>query len=139
MPPVRTLFDAPPLRLAQLMRLESSMAAALKLSLESPYKDDSGNPIPVVLDILPDGAHVFEPQVSAGAKLGDNLRRLFLERGLDFFEQDADRRRNNALTSDTTDSTADTDGAHVKEDRDSKPMTFEELLKMRTELLPQLQ
>ena len=27
----------------------------LKLSLERPYKDDNGEPIPVLLDITPDG------------------------------------------------------------------------------------
>lgn len=34
----------------------------LKLSLERPYKDDDGEPIPVLLDIT-DGQHVFEPYV----------------------------------------------------------------------------
>jgi len=35
----------------------------IKLSLEQPYKDDSGDPIPVLLDILPDGQRVYEPCV----------------------------------------------------------------------------
>lgn len=33
----------------------------LKLSLERPYKDDSGEPIPELLDITPDGQHIFRP------------------------------------------------------------------------------
>ena len=33
----------------------------LRLSLERPYKDDLGNPLPLVLDILPTGEHIFEP------------------------------------------------------------------------------
>lgn len=33
----------------------------LKLSLERPYKDDNGEPIPVLLDIAPDGQQIFEP------------------------------------------------------------------------------
>lgn len=36
----------------------------LKLSLERPYKDDDGKPIPVVLDITPEGQHIYEPYVS---------------------------------------------------------------------------
>lgn len=33
----------------------------LKLSLERPYKDDNGDPIPILEDIAPDGKHIFEP------------------------------------------------------------------------------
>ncbi|KAI6164907.1 subunit 17 of mediator complex-domain-containing protein [Pisolithus thermaeus] len=56
-----------------------------KLSLERPYKDDRGERIPVLLDITPDGEQVFE---SIQAKLlGENLRRIFIERGVDFFER----------------------------------------------------
>ena len=35
----------------------------IKLSLERPYKDDDGLPIPVLLDITADGQHVYEPYV----------------------------------------------------------------------------
>ena len=38
----------------------------IKLSLERPYKDDEGIPIPVLLDITADGQHVFEPYVRSG-------------------------------------------------------------------------
>ena len=33
----------------------------LRLSLERPYKDDAGEPIPVLHNILPDGVHEYEP------------------------------------------------------------------------------
>lgn len=35
----------------------------IKLSLERPYKDDRGDPLPVLLDITPDGQHIYEPYV----------------------------------------------------------------------------
>ena len=31
------------------------------MSLERPYKDDSGLPLPVLLDITPSGEHIYEP------------------------------------------------------------------------------
>jgi len=35
----------------------------LHLSLERPYKDDSGNHIPVLYDLTPQGERVHEPYV----------------------------------------------------------------------------
>jgi mediator of RNA polymerase II transcription subunit 17, fungi type len=35
----------------------------IKLSLETPYKNDSGEYIPALLDITPDGEHIYEPCV----------------------------------------------------------------------------
>ena len=32
----------------------------LKLSIERPYKDDQGDIIPVLLDITPEGQHLYE-------------------------------------------------------------------------------
>lgn len=32
----------------------------LKLSFERPYKDDQGDVIPVLLDITPEGQHIYE-------------------------------------------------------------------------------
>lgn len=32
----------------------------LQLPLERPYKDDNGDHIPVLLDITPEGKHVYE-------------------------------------------------------------------------------
>lgn len=33
------------------------------LSLERPYKDDSGNPIPTIYDLTPQGEFIYEPFV----------------------------------------------------------------------------
>lgn len=32
----------------------------IKLSFERPYKDDQGDIIPVLLDITPEGQHIYE-------------------------------------------------------------------------------
>jgi len=32
----------------------------LKLSLERPYKDDNGDPIPDLFDITPEGQHIYQ-------------------------------------------------------------------------------
>ncbi|KAF7352747.1 Mediator of RNA polymerase II transcription subunit 17 [Mycena venus] len=90
------------------------------LKLEPPYKDDSGQRLPVLLDILPDGTRIYEPQ-----------------RGLDFFE-----RNNNGLASlaaapvDADDTPPDDEPK--EEETAPGPMTPEELYKMRVEVLPQL-
>ncbi|EGO01913.1 hypothetical protein SERLA73DRAFT_177538, partial [Serpula lacrymans var. lacrymans S7.3] len=109
----------------------------LKLSLERPYKDDKGEPIPVLLDIHPDGTHVYEPKEDPSKKLGQNLRRIFLERGLDFF--DSGNRPN--LQEESSTPLEKEDGAEGPEESQdiSKPtMTPEELFQMRTEIMPQL-
>ncbi|TFY81867.1 hypothetical protein EWM64_g2141 [Hericium alpestre] len=108
----------------------------LKLSLERPYKDDHGAAIHNVLDILPDGEYIYEPQEGPGAKLGDHLRRLFQERGLDFFEQDAEQRRTSKALQDVREEVQDTEVDEALESHEN--MTPEELLRMRMEILPQL-
>ena len=35
----------------------------IRLSLERPYKNDDGEPIPVLLDITAEGTHIYEPYV----------------------------------------------------------------------------
>lgn len=70
----------------------------LRLSLERPYKDSSGEYIPVLLDIDADGQQIYEPSVAfhvsftligfiplcrrpdLKTKIGENLRRLCIER-----------------------------------------------------------
>jgi hypothetical protein len=42
----------------------SDPGSGLKLSLERLYKDELGRILPTVLDITPDGNHVFEPCAS---------------------------------------------------------------------------
>ena len=130
----------------------------LQLSLERPYKDDDGLPLPVVLDILPDGEHIWEPCVyllnvsityrcltvdrveSPGAKIGEDLRRIFQERGLDFFEQREEQRTAKPFVvhDDVSENTSNHRGEGL-DLLDVKPMSPEELYKMRMDILPQLQ
>lgn len=112
---------------------------SLKLSLERPYKDDLGRSIPTVSDIATDGRHIYEPDEPPGTQLGENLRRMFLERGLDFFNQDEEQRRTNEhpdahgakpQSRDTV--TESLDG------QNAEAMSPEALSNMRLEILPQL-
>ncbi|KAJ7180114.1 subunit 17 of mediator complex-domain-containing protein [Mycena crocata] len=112
------------------------------LKLEPPYKDDAGNRLPVLLDILPDGTRVYEPAVDPQKSLAERLRRVFAERGVDFFD-----RNNGHMGSLGTAPDANADAAEAKEDDDDEqpadeaapgPMTPEDLYKLRVEVLPQL-
>ncbi|KAH6914856.1 subunit 17 of mediator complex-domain-containing protein [Coprinopsis sp. MPI-PUGE-AT-0042] len=123
---------------------ETDLAEAwrnLKLSLERPYKDDSGEPIRNVLDIEPDGTYIYEPKETADERLKSNLHRIFQERGHDFFDKPEKRVTQGALATDNEDESADGEGKddEASEDEDdAKPMTFTELQAMRMELVPQL-
>ncbi|RPD67175.1 hypothetical protein L226DRAFT_499129 [Lentinus tigrinus ALCF2SS1-7] len=110
----------------------------LKLSLERPYTDDSGEPIPELFDITPDGQHIYRPREDPTALVGTKLRRIFLERGIDFFDAEkgihtsaAPQPQGDAERADA----ASTDGEAAEP---SHHMTPEELYKMRMTLLPQL-
>ncbi|TFK55925.1 hypothetical protein OE88DRAFT_1716574 [Heliocybe sulcata] len=109
----------------------------LRLSLERPYKDDRGNYIPVLLDITPEGEHIYEPREDPSQVLGDKLRRIFLERGLDFFDKHGVARH-----ADNEDDTENPEDAEVEQDAEEtrriQPMTAEELFRMRMQLMPQL-
>lgn len=52
---------------------------SLKLSLERPYKDDNGDPIPILYDIAADGQYIYEPYV-AGSNSG-RPNSLILQQG----------------------------------------------------------
>ncbi|KAI0719565.1 subunit 17 of mediator complex-domain-containing protein [Cerioporus squamosus] len=109
----------------------------LKLSLERPYKDDNGEPIPELLDITPDGQHIYRPREDPTAAVATKLRRIFLERGLDFFDTEKGT-RTSAREHEGNVEQAD---ALPKDGESSEPshhMTPEELYKMRMSLLPQL-
>ncbi|KAF4619339.1 hypothetical protein D9613_005033 [Agrocybe pediades] len=111
----------------------------LKLSLERPYKDDSGNPIPVLLDLTPEGEHVYEPKETATSKIESNLRRIFQERGVDFFEHHSEGRSGKkAKNAENQEGNEDTLLSTVQEDVVPTAMTMEELLVMRTEIMGQL-
>jgi mediator of RNA polymerase II transcription subunit 17 len=72
--------------------------------------------------------------------LGENLRRIFIERGVDFFErQDALRATGDLSIPQTLDTNDDKfEPDHREEDVSKAIMTPEELLKMRMEIMPQL-
>lgn len=128
-----------------------------KLSLERPYRDDHGERIPVLLDITPGGEQVFESYAvmlsfatflligysseNLTKLLGENLRRIFVERGLDFFERQDDLRSGGELLVAQPLETTE----HLDEDEEAAvgkttraSLTPEELFNMRKECIPQL-
>ncbi|KLO08277.1 hypothetical protein SCHPADRAFT_944596 [Schizopora paradoxa] len=115
-----------------------------RLSLERPYKDDNDNPIPTLLDIAPDGTFAYEPEEEWDAKLGQRFRRIFAERGIDFFERyDLHDGALDKVPPQTIPSTTDEKQGEVQGDptdglSDSKLMTVEMLFRMRSEIIPRL-
>jgi len=67
-------------------------------------------------------------------KLGSNLRRIFIERGSDFFEQRDNPHKTNDQSKPVNEGETDTES----DDPVPKTMTVEELYMMRMEILPQL-
>ncbi|KAJ7047317.1 subunit 17 of mediator complex-domain-containing protein [Mycena alexandri] len=112
------------------------------LKLEPPYKDDAGNRLPVLLDIAPDGTRVYEPAVDPQKSLAERLRRIFAERGVDFFDRNNDGTLASlaptAPTDDPADDIPDDDEPAPAVENAPGPMTPEDLYKMRVEVLPQL-
>ncbi|KAL4075817.1 subunit 17 of mediator complex-domain-containing protein [Scleroderma citrinum] len=112
-----------------------------KLSLERPYRDDHGERISVLLDITSEGEQVFESPKNPTTLLGENLRRIFLERGLDFFDRQDDLRIGGELLVAQPLETAE----HLNEGEEDAggnstkaSLTPEELFNMRKECVPQL-
>ena len=74
------------------------------------------------------------------AVVGTKLRRLFVERGIDFF--DAEKSYKSSTTTDTRDDAEPADistpSGEPSPPETSHPMTPDELYKMRMSLLPQL-
>jgi mediator of RNA polymerase II transcription subunit 17 len=68
------------------------------------------------------------------AKLADHLRRIFRERGTDFFQKKSSER----AQPDSAESTSDDEPSNEGKGRDAKPMTTDELFKLRAEILPKL-
>ncbi|KAK0453773.1 subunit 17 of mediator complex-domain-containing protein [Armillaria borealis] len=120
--------------------METPSWKTLKLSLERPYKDENGVPIPVLQDITPQGEQIYEPKQTTSQVLGENLRRIFLERGVDFFEKTKDGNLADRIAEahvDVKDTSLDTSENDDDEDGPSI-MTSEELFKMRSEITSQL-
>lgn len=115
---------------------------ATKLSLERPYKDDNGNPIQVLLDITPDGQVIYEPILDHETKLGERFRRIFIERGHDFFDTPVEARYGQQLEAQSETMLGMDEKKETQEneqDGEQKFMTPEQLLKMRWDVLPRLQ
>ncbi|OBZ70158.1 Mediator of RNA polymerase II transcription subunit 17 [Grifola frondosa] len=107
----------------------------LKLSLERPYKDDDGEPLPVLLDITPDGQHIYEPRDDPSLNVSEKLRRIFVERGLNFFEKQKEKHAKEDLPENTDDSSQERTSS---QEPATHMMSPEELLKMRMDIMPQL-
>jgi mediator of RNA polymerase II transcription subunit 17 len=69
-----------------------------------------------------------------GSRLGENLRRMFLERGLDFFDQEEEKRHTNERTDDQVPAVQSND----MDGQTTEPIP-EAPSNMRLEILPQLQ
>jgi mediator of RNA polymerase II transcription subunit 17 len=73
-----------------------------------------------------------------GTQLGENLRRMFFERGLDFFNQDEEQRRINEPPDEHTAESQSRDTEPL-DGQKAEAMSPEALSNMRLEILPQLQ
>lgn|ERR1700744_4037890 len=73
-----------------------------------------------------------------GTQLGENLRRMFSERGLDFFNQDEEQRRINEPPNEHGAESQSRDTESI-EGQNTEAMSPEALSNMRLEILPQLQ
>ncbi|KAG6902224.1 hypothetical protein C0995_002856 [Termitomyces sp. Mi166 len=109
----------------------------IKLSLERPYKDDNGDRIPVLFDITPEGQQIYEKKENSIKALGNNLRRIFIERGVDFFDKTKGHELEGRLLADDVD-TSDTSDTTESPELGTRAMNVEELVKMRSEIIPQL-
>ncbi|KAJ3513266.1 hypothetical protein NLJ89_g3043 [Agrocybe chaxingu] len=107
----------------------------LRLSLERPYKDDVGNRIPALYDLTPEGGRIYEPKETPSARLEHNLRRIFQERGSDFFERRGNFAKTEGEQGFAGESIQSGPSAGAPS---SKIMTVEELYAMRMEIMPQL-
>jgi mediator of RNA polymerase II transcription subunit 17, fungi type len=74
-----------------------------------------------------------------GSRLGENLRRMFLERGLDFFDQDEEKRHTNESTDDQVPALQSKDTANPLSDGRATESIPEAPSNMRLDILPQLQ
>jgi mediator of RNA polymerase II transcription subunit 17 len=75
-----------------------------------------------------------------GTRLRENLRRMFKERGLDFFDQDDEQRQANKPIDDPVVSLQSKDTMNPSSDgQNTESMSPEALSNMRSEIMPQLQ
>lgn len=129
----------------------------LKLTLERPYTDDQGNPVHQLLDVTPEGQQIYEPYArryllydghrltpsrrapDPNKQLAEDIRRVFAERGHDFFEKrDAangriDNEDSSGLDENHEETSAETASSSTQ------PMTPDQLFKMRSDIIPRLE
>lgn len=129
----------------------------LKLTLERPYTDDQGNPAHQLLDVTPEGQQIYEPYAcryllsdghrltsfprapDPNKQLAEDIRRVFAERGHDFFEKRdaANGKIDNEDSGGLDDNHEETSAEAVNPS--TQPMTPDQLFKMRSDIIPRLE
>jgi mediator of RNA polymerase II transcription subunit 17, fungi type len=86
-------------------------------------------------------AQVTDRDEQPGTRLGENLRRMFSERGSDFFNQDPEQRQaNKSASEDHLSSSQSGDVMNNSSDsQNTESMSPEALSNMRLDILPKLQ
>lgn len=126
------------------MSSESKDWSNSRLSLEKPYKDPNGALLKKLLDISNDEEFIYEQPKAIDEQLGTRLQRVFDERGNVIWDEYTPLWGENPPdTQDVSEEDAEEDEGEESEDEDSykvkkKPMTVEELAKLRIETVPTL-
>jgi hypothetical protein len=116
----------------------------IQLSLEKPYKNATGALLKKIYEVSNEEEFIYEQPKSIDEQLGTRLQRLFDERGNSIWdefspqweEDTPDARDGSTDEAEEGDEEEDEEGtAEVKK----KPMNVEELIKLRTEVIPTLQ
>lgn len=119
-----------------------------KLSLERPYKDASGIPIRQLWDITADEEFVYEKPKEIDEQLGTRIQRVFDERGNTVWDEFGPGTLDQSENEDMETTAGGSDDEEPDEDDEEeleqdtttkkKPMTVDELAKLRTEVVPDL-
>jgi hypothetical protein len=114
-----------------LFTISRQMAA---ISLSRAFQISPCLPYPLI-------AHVTDRDEQPGTRLGENLRRMFSERGLDFFNQDPEQRQaNKSASEDHLPSSQSGNVVNKSSDsQNTESMSPEALSNMRLDILPKLQ
>jgi hypothetical protein len=121
------------------------MPSEIRLSLEKPYKDATGALLKKIYDVTNEEEFIYEQPKAIDEQLGTRLQRLFDERGNAIWDEFGPQWEED--TPDARDGStdeADEDGEDEEDEEGAaqvkkKPMNVEELIKLRTEVIPTLQ